>query len=95
MLEDILRHYFNPKQNNWDELLSATEFAVNNAYQKASVQGTPCYLNCGRHPRLPSDLALKARFPEEACSTGDASVPAKRTGKRRKTVGGLKAGQRP
>ena len=90
VLEDMLRHYVNPKQNNWDELLSAAEFAVNNAYQ-ASVQDTPFCLNYGRHPRLPSDLALKARFPEEASSKGNASVPAKRTGKRRKTVGGIKA----
>ena len=26
ILEDMLRHYVNPKQNNWDELLSAAEF---------------------------------------------------------------------
>ena len=61
---------------------------------QASVQDTP-YLNDGRHPRLRSDLALKARFPEEASSTGDASVPAKRTGIRRKTVGGIKAVKDP
>ena len=63
ILEDMLRHYVNPKQNNWDELLSAAEFAVNNAYQ-ASIQDTPFYLNHGRHPRLPSDLTLKTRLPE-------------------------------
>ena len=42
ILEDMLRHYVNPKQNNWDELLSAAEFAVNKAYQ-ASIQDTPFY----------------------------------------------------
>ena len=57
VLEDMLRHYVNPKQNNWDELLSCAEFAVNNAYQ-ASTQDTPFYLNYGKHPRLPSDLTL-------------------------------------
>ena len=57
VLEDMLRHYVNPKQNNWDELLSCAEFAVNNAYQ-ASTQDTPFYLNYGKHPRLPTDLTL-------------------------------------
>ena len=33
------------------------EFAVNNAFQE-SIQDMPFYLNNGRHPRLPSDLAL-------------------------------------
>ena len=59
VLEDMLRHYVNPKQNNWDELLSSAEFAVNNAYQ-ASIQDTPFYLNYGRHPRVPSDLTLSS-----------------------------------
>ena len=57
VLEDMLGHYVNPKQDNWDELLPAAEFAVNNAFQE-SIQDTPFYLNNGRHPRLPSDLAL-------------------------------------
>ena len=57
VLEDMLRHYVNPKQDNWDDLLPAAEFAVNNAFQE-SIQDTPFYLNHGRHPRLPSDLAL-------------------------------------
>ena len=57
VLEDMLRHYVNPKQDNRDELLPAAEFAVNNAYQE-SIQDTPFYLNNGRHPRLPSDLPL-------------------------------------
>lgn len=47
VLEDMLRHYVNTKQNNWDDLLScadfAVNFAVNNAYQ-ASIQDTPFFL---------------------------------------------------
>ena len=57
VLEDMLRHYVNPKQNNWDDLLSCAVFAVNNAYQE-SIQDTPFFLNYGKHPRLPSDLTL-------------------------------------
>ena len=59
----MLRHYVNPKQNNWDELLSSAEFAVNNAYQ-ASIKDTPFYLNYGRHPRMPSDLTLSSERKE-------------------------------
>ena len=64
----MLRHYVNEKQNNWDDLLYAAEFVVNNAHQ-ASIQDTPVYLNCGRHPRLPSDLSLKTWFPEDTSRT--------------------------
>ena len=35
VLEDMLRHYMNPRQDNWDELLAPLEFAVNNARMKA------------------------------------------------------------
>ena len=55
VLEDM--SCINPRQNNWDELLSCAEFCVNNAYQ-ASTQDTPFYLNYGKRPRLPSDLTL-------------------------------------
>ena len=57
VLEDMLRHYINPRQDNWDDLLPAAEFAINNAFQE-SIQNTPFYLNNGRHPRLPSDLNM-------------------------------------
>ena len=69
VLEDMLRHYINPKQNNWEELLAPAEFAINNAYQ-ASIQDTPFYLNSGRHPRLPSDLNL-ARKPSKDPAAAD------------------------
>jgi Chromo (CHRromatin Organisation MOdifier) domain len=51
VLEDMLRHYVNPEQDNWDVLLPAAEFAVNNAWHEA-VQNTPFYLNYGKHPRI-------------------------------------------
>ena len=55
VLEDMLRHYVNPKQNDWDDLLAPAEFAINNAYQ-SSIQDTPFFLNYGRHPRMPKDF---------------------------------------
>ena len=30
VIEDMLRHYISPNQENWDELLSCAEFAINN-----------------------------------------------------------------
>lgn len=57
VLEDMLRHYVNPRQDDWDTMLPILEFAVNNSWQE-SVQNTPFYLNTGRHPRTPDDLNL-------------------------------------
>ena len=31
-LEEILRHYVAPAQDNWDKILAAAEFAINNAW---------------------------------------------------------------
>ena len=69
VLEDMLRHYISPQQNNWDELLPMAEFAINNAYQE-SIGHTPFYLNFGRHPRLPTDCNL-ARKPSTDPSATD------------------------
>jgi hypothetical protein len=44
ILEDMLRHYVNPRGTDWDEFLPAVEFAVNNAWQE-SVRATPFFLN--------------------------------------------------
>ena len=61
VLEDMLRHYVNPRQDDWDMLLPMVEFAIN-ALQE-SVQDTPFYLNYGRHPRLPADVRLPETNP--------------------------------
>ena len=54
-LEEMLRTYTNYKQNDWDEWLSALEFAYNNAKQ-ASTKFTPFELDLGRHPNTPTSL---------------------------------------
>jgi hypothetical protein len=41
----------------WDEHLDVLEFAYNNSYQ-SSIKNTPFYLNHGRHPALPTTMAL-------------------------------------
>ena len=57
VLEETLRHYVNDKMDNWDDLLPAAEFAVNNSYQ-ASIGTTPFYLNYGYHPSVPLDVGV-------------------------------------
>ena len=34
ILEDYLRHYISPQQDDWDEWLYLAEFSVNNAWQE-------------------------------------------------------------
>jgi len=55
IVEDALRAFVNHQQNNWDELLSVCEFAINDSNQ-ASTGETPFYLNYGLHPLTPSSL---------------------------------------
>lgn len=57
VLEDVLRHYVSPDQNDWDEHLPFAEFAINNALHK-SVQNTPFMLNYGQHPDTPIQLVI-------------------------------------
>ena len=64
VLEDYLRHYINPAQSNWEDLLPMAEFAYNNSYHTA-IQTTPFLLNYGVEPLTPlsflSDDALTRR----------------------------------
>jgi hypothetical protein len=55
VVEDMLRSYVCPAQTDWDEWLTAVEFAYNNSVQ-ASSGYTPFYLSTGQEPRTP--LAL-------------------------------------
>ena len=44
ILEDMLRHYVSPTQDDWDLYLSLVEFSYNNAWQE-SIKTTPFMLN--------------------------------------------------
>jgi hypothetical protein len=57
-LEQMLRMFINPTQDNWDELLPAAEFACNNAVHD-STGHTPFVLNYGRHPATPLDVRIR------------------------------------
>ena len=50
VLEEMLRHFNSPRQDDWDEYLSLAEFAVNNA-KHASTGQSPFFLVYGRNPR--------------------------------------------
>jgi hypothetical protein len=53
ILEDVLRHFVAPNQQDWSRFLKQAQFAINNSWQEA-VRYTPYYLNHGRHPKMPS-----------------------------------------
>ena len=61
-LEDMLRHFVNPAQNDWDVRLPCCEFAVNNAWNRA-IGSTPFFLNCGSHPRTPVNVDVVTPLP--------------------------------
>eukprot|EP00878_Enallax_costatus_P006882 GHUV01007210.1.p1 GENE.GHUV01007210.1~~GHUV01007210.1.p1 ORF type:complete len:1163 (-),score=135.24 GHUV01007210.1:586-4074(-) len=60
VLEDMLRHFINPAQSNWEQLLPLVEFAVNDCYHE-SIKAVPFVLNYGKRPRLPLDLLLQGQ----------------------------------
>ena len=57
ILEDMLRHYVSPDQQDWDLFLSLAEFSMNNCY-KSSIQCTPFQLVCGKQPKTPASAHL-------------------------------------
>ena len=57
ILEEMIRCYCDEFTNTWDDQLDVLEFAYNNSYQ-SSIKSTPFYVNQGKHPALPTTLAL-------------------------------------
>jgi hypothetical protein len=55
MLEEYLRCYVSPLQDDWDRFLPMAEFAINDSYQ-VSIGMTPFYMTYGYHPHLPNRL---------------------------------------
>ena len=60
VLEEYLRHYVNPSQDDWDEWLSMAEFSYNNSVHEATKE-TPFFLNYGMHPLLPGAVRTQAK----------------------------------
>jgi hypothetical protein len=64
-MEEVLRAFTHPRQDDWDLHLSMCEFAINNSISP-STGTTPFYANYARNPITPIDLSIPAL----------ASVPA-------------------
>ena len=61
-LEDMLRTFVNPRQDNWVALLPALEFAYNNSVN-ASTQEKPFFMLYGRRPYTPPLLIGEEELP--------------------------------
>lgn len=62
VVEDMLRHYIGPRQDDWYRYLDMAEFAINNAFHE-STQTTSFYLNTSQHPLLPLTVDLESIVP--------------------------------
>jgi ribonuclease HI len=70
-IEDMLRAYVGPFQDDWDKHLVAVEFAYNES-QQASTGVSPFFFIYGKHPRTPLSLVSEG----EGSRPADASVDA-------------------
>ena len=78
VLEDMLRHYVSPDQQDWDLFLGLAEFCMNNCY-KTSIQCTPFQLVYGKNPKTPSSAHLnriKDQNPTATLKAKDVPRPA-------------------
>lgn len=64
-LEDMLRAYTSSRQDDWDLVLPAAEFAYNSSKQ-ASTGFTPFFLNYGQEPPTPASLVQRTAPPTDA-----------------------------
>lgn len=63
----MLRNFIDQCQTNWDLLLAAAKFAINNA-TNTSTGATPFFLNSGHHPHVPLSLLTPAPGPNPAAN---------------------------
>ena len=73
ILEDTLRHYVGAKQDDWDKLLPAVEFAINNSFQE-STKTTPFELVYGQRLRTPLTVEAGGAEPTSYVSTSSPSA---------------------
>ena len=76
-LEEMLKHFVSPTQDDWDEHLDAAEFAINNARQE-SVQNTPFMLNSRQHPLTPASVQVDHQVPAAKSFTTDLQEAVER-----------------
>jgi hypothetical protein len=61
-LEEVLRHFVSPRQDDWDEYLDLAEYAINDSVNP-STGYTPFFLAYGHHPSAPMDLTDQVMVP--------------------------------
>ena len=69
-IEDMIRAYVSPYQDDWDEHLVSCEMAYNDS-EHASHRYTPFYLVHGRHPNVPLNMLWQ---PQTQPSTESVKV---------------------
>lgn len=69
-LQDMLRHYVSPLQDDWDCKLAAAEFAVNNSWHP-TIGNTPFFLNYGQHPLTPVTIGTEQVVPSATAFVTD------------------------
>ena len=62
-LEEFLRHFVSPLQDDWDSYLDMAEYAINDSVNP-STGYSPFYLAYGQHPNTALDLATEALAPK-------------------------------
>ena len=75
LLEETLRHYVNPSQDDWDEHLPLIEFAINNSKNK-SIGTAPFHLWTPHQPREPGNISVlaSAKVPQAASFASDMAA---------------------
>ena len=62
VLEDTLRHFVGPYQQDWEKILPVAEFAMNNSFN-SSIGMTPFMMNYAQNPRDPTTAWIEHRNP--------------------------------
>ena len=57
ILEVKLRHFVNPRHNDWNTMWFVPDYAINNFIQESN-QDAPFFLTYDRHPRVPMHISL-------------------------------------
>ena len=68
IIEDMLRQYVSPAQDDWDQHLDMAEFAVNNSFQE-SIRTTPFEMVYGKLAKTPITMDARQRGVNPASDT--------------------------
>ena len=71
VLDEMLRVFGGKALKTWDLHLLECEFAINNIAFNASIRNTPFFLNYGRHPKSPSNIATKRQIKADKGTSND------------------------